>query len=64
MDKFLWNLNIEDIQCGWECLYQEALQNYPDGKIVEVISHCGTHIEKVFFNPVECRRLIILKFNQ
>lgn len=65
MANFLWDLEIENISCGWEFLYREALANYPDGKFVETItsdSH-GTQVKKCFFHPVMCRQLLVNKFN-
>lgn len=67
MVKFLWDLNIEDIPCGWEPIYQEALKDYPGGKIAETISQYGDgelSVEKHLFNPVKCREILINKFNQ
>jgi len=65
MSKFLWDLNIEDIPCGFEYIYQDALINYPYGKIVETIScdSSGTNISTCEYNPVKCRKIIITEFN-
>ena len=65
MSKFLWDLNIEDIPCGFESFYQDALINCPNGKIVETISSdsSGTTISTCEYNPVECRKILITEFN-
>lgn len=66
MSKFLWDLNIEDIPCGFESVYQDALINCPNGKIVETIfcDSSGTTISTCEYNPVEYRKIIINEFNK
>ncbi|NFO86499.1 hypothetical protein FDC58_10445 [Clostridium botulinum] len=63
MNKFLWDLDIENIPCGWENEYQKALIEYPEGKYADCIAYDGKSFEKVEYNPVACRNLIVNKFN-
>ncbi|VDG73401.1 Uncharacterised protein [Clostridium carnis] len=64
MYKFLWDLDIENISCGWENEYQKALIECPEGKYADCITLNGHDFEKVEYNPVSCRNIIITKFNQ
>lgn len=66
MSKFLWDLNIEDIPCGFESIYQDALIDCPNGKMVKTFScdSTGTTISACEYNPVEYRKIIINEFNK
>lgn len=65
MNKFLWNLNIESIPCGWETVYKDALKDCPNGKPEQIMlsNSSGIYTENIFYDPVKCRNLIIEKFN-
>lgn len=66
MNKFLWDLDIENIPCGWESVYQTALNECPDGKVLELMSsdYSGASTYEVDYNPVECRNILINRFNE
>jgi hypothetical protein len=66
MTKFLWDINIENIPCGWESIYQESLIECPNGKNIELISsdYYGTNTHEVEYNPVECKAILVNRFNQ
>lgn len=64
MEKYLWDFVIEDIPCGWEETYQEALRNCPDGEIIMMECSLEEYDERVFYHPVKCRELLINRFNE
>ena len=66
MIKFLWDINIEDITCGWETAYQNALKECPKGKTIEMVScdYYGTETYEVDYNPVQCRNILVNAFNE
>lgn len=65
MTKYLWDLNLEEIPLGWEKDYQDALRNFPAGKIIEVpeIYMDDFEIRESWCNPVAFRTLVLQSFN-
>ncbi|MGE1211103.1 hypothetical protein [Bacillus pumilus] len=63
MNKYLWNLDIEELPCGWENIYQEALVDFPDGKTFKETMNGPDDIYEFFSNPVKYKELLIQLFN-
>ena len=59
---YLWELEIDKIPCGWEETYKEALQECPNGKLIEI--DYGDEFKEYFYNPVACHELIVTSFNK
>ena len=53
MKKFLWDIDIEQLQLGWEDVYQNAYENFPN----------GTVIKNCFFHPVEYQAQLLAYFH-
>jgi hypothetical protein len=53
MQKYLWDLNLNEIPCGWEDVYQDALKHCPDGMPLLIK---GT---KFFYHPVKYREVLL-----
>lgn len=52
MSMFLWEIDIEQIPLGWNDIYEDARENYPN----------GTKFDKYFVHPIECRTQLIAHF--
>ncbi|MCY9197322.1 hypothetical protein MOE86_11470 [Bacillus atrophaeus] len=63
MNKYLWDLNIEEIPCGWEDFYQDALVEFPDGKMFEEYMNGPDDKYEFFSHPVKYRELMVYWFN-
>ncbi|MED1480778.1 MULTISPECIES: hypothetical protein [Bacillus] len=63
MNAYLWNLDIEELPCGWENIYQEALVDFPDGKTFKETTNGPDDIYEFFSNPVKYKELLIQLFN-
>lgn len=63
MNKYLWNLDIEELPCGWENIYQDALVDFPDGKTFKETMNGPDDIYEFFSNPVKYKELLIQLFN-
>jgi hypothetical protein len=59
----LWDLEIEKIPCGWEEEYQNALQEHPNGTVIECDEGCN-EVSKYYYHPVQCHDLLIRNFNK
>lgn len=60
----LWDLNIEELPCGWESIYKEALVHYPEGTTFHYpATDCQEEINCVY-HPTKCREILINRFNQ
>ncbi|KLR75299.1 hypothetical protein ABH20_01000 [Geobacillus sp. T6] len=53
MRKYLWHLDLRTIPCGWEDVYQDALEKCPNGMPLLIN---GT---KFFYHPVKYRETLL-----
>jgi hypothetical protein len=56
MQKYLWDLDLHEIPCGWEDVYQDALKHCPDGMPLLIK---GT---KFFYHPAKYREVLLDTF--
>lgn len=68
MEKYLWDLNLDEIPLGWQKTYDDAVKNYPDGKI-DTRWHSGSSGENQYVtqhhsDPVKYRDRIKVLFDQ
>lgn len=59
--RHLWDVQIEDLHCGWEDLYQEALAKSEIGEIVTL-----DFLDKpmsFMYSPIQCKKILIDTFN-
>jgi len=58
----LAELKIEEIICGWQDAYDQAINECPNGMMLLGVDNFGDG--KYFYHPVECRRLLLHEFNK
>lgn len=63
INKYLWDLKIENISLAWEDLYREADSDFPKGTVIELESDSSKRRE-IFADPVICRQLLIGNFEK
>jgi hypothetical protein len=56
MKKYLWDLDLVEIPCGWEDIYQDALKHCPDGMPLLIKGY------KFFYHPVKYRQILLDTF--
>lgn len=56
-------MDIEELPCGWENIYQDALVDFPDGKTFKETMNGPDDIYEFFSNPVKYKELLIQLFN-
>ena len=44
----LWDFNIEEIPCSWNDIYEEALEECPQGKEIFDMSICEKPISSMY----------------
>lgn len=59
MSNYLFELELTVIPSGWDKIYKEASEIYPNGQIV---NHGNE--SSYFFDPVSCRHLVIKEFEK
>lgn len=64
MAQYLWDLDIEDIPCGFASLYEEAKVHFPDGKIINSIDVMKNKSYSYWSNPVTAYNLLKITFNK
>lgn len=62
MARYLWDLNIEDFQCGWQSIYNEAAKSFPNGKHIEWTATNGELVRE-WIDPVQTYDLMKKTFS-
>ena len=57
--KYLWDLDITNIECGWQEYYELAKNEFPNGEEMILLDN-----RPCFCNPVEYRNKLICSFKK
>lgn len=67
MQKFLWDIEIEEIPCGWADVLEQSINYYPNGTNVQYKFQSAyednSEVHSYWCHPVEFRKRIIDYFN-